>query len=386
MREAQIPTPSKPSKTVSIESLRNTPPFRADHVGSYLRPESLLEKREQHKNGEISAAALRTHENECIRELVKFEEGLGLQAVTDGEFRRGLFHADFINKIDGITFGPRFRPDHTKTGQRVPSMAVVSGRIARPETGIEVDNFKYLKSLTDRVAKQTIPSPTMTHFRGGRDAIDRAAYPDLEGFFADLARVYREEVQCLAQAGCRYLQLDDTNLAYLCDPKMRSQLEDRGEDLEQLLHAYARLINDSIRSRPDDMTVCIHTCRGNFKSQWFAEGGYEIVADIIFNEIDVDGFFLEYDDQRSGGFEPLRRVPPDKTIVLGLVSSKWAGLEDKSALVARIEEASKYVPLDQLCLSTQCGFASVADGNQIDVEVERAKIGLITDVVDQVWG
>ena len=366
-------------------SLRTRPPFRADHVGSFLRPRSLLDMRDRQKKGEVTVDALRAHEDACIANLVRFEEGLGLRSITDGEFRRGMFHADFLNAISNVEFKPTFRTGQTGNRQRTPSMARVSGKISRPVAGIEVENFKYLNALTDRVAKQTIPSPTMAHFRGGREAIDRTAYPDLEEFFGDLARVYREEVEGLADAGCRYLQLDDTNLAYLCDPSVRQQAADRGEDVEQLPHDYAKLINDSIRSRGDDMTVCIHTCRGNFKSQWFAEGSYEIVAEVLFNEMDVDAFFLEYDDERSGGFEPLRFVPAGKIIVLGLVSSKWARLEDKSEVIARIEEAARYVPLDQLCLSPQCGFASVSEGNQIDVGVEEAKIGLIREVADEVW-
>ena len=361
------------------------PPFRSDHVGSFLRPQSLLDMRDRHKNGEVTSDALRAHEDDCIADLVRFEERLGLRSITDGEFRRGLFHADFLNAIHNVEFKPTFRTDQSGNRKRTPSMARVTGKIGRPAAGIEVKNFNYLNSLTDRVAKQTIPSPTIAHFRGGREAIDRTAYPDLEEFFGDLAHVYREEIEDLADAGCQYLQLDDTNLAYLCDPSVRRQAADRGENVEQLLHDYARLINDSTRSRGDTMTVCIHTCRGNFKSRWFAEGSYEIVAEVIFNELDVDGFFLEFDDDRSGGFEPLRFVPKGKVIVLGLVSTKWARLEDKREVIARIEEAARYVPLDQLCLSPQCGFASVSEGNQIDVDVEEAKIGLIREVAAEVW-
>jgi 5-methyltetrahydropteroyltriglutamate--homocysteine methyltransferase len=360
-------------------AVRARPPFRADHVGSFLRPQSLLEMRGEFEKGAVSAGALRAYEDECIADLVRFEEELGLESITDGEFRRGRFHADFINALEGVEF-------RTGTSPGVPSIAFITDKIGRPEGGIEVDNFRYLNSLTDRVAKQTIPSPTMTHFRGGREAIDKTAYPDLAEFFADLARVYREEIRDLAESGCRYLQLDDTNLAYLCDPKMRQQVADRGEDLDRLIDDYAQLINESIRARPNDMVVCIHTCRGNKQSQWYAEGSYETVAEAMFNAIDVDGFFLEYDDERSGGFEPLRFVPEGRTIVLGLVSSKWPRLEKKRDIIARIEEASRYVPLDRLCLSPQCGFASVSEGNKIDVDVEKAKLGLVIEVAREVWG
>ena len=368
-------------------SSRTQPPFRADHVGSFLRPQSLLDMREKNNNNDgVTAKELRAHEDECIANLVRFEEALGLQSITDGEFRRGGFHSDFLNAIHNLEFKPTIPAEQaTAKGQGTPFVAVVEGKVNRPEGGIEVENFKYLQSLTDRFAKQTIPSPTMAHFRGGREAIDKKAYPDLEEFFQDLARVYREEIEDLAQVGCKYLQLDDTNLAYMCDPRVRQQIADRGEDLEQLLHTYASLINDSIRSRKDDMTVGIHLCRGNHKSNWFAEGGYEMVAEVMFNEFNVNAFFLEYDDERSGGFEPLRFVPDDKIIVIGLVSSKWAVLEEKAEVIARIKEASRYVPLDQLCLSPQCGFASVSDGNKIDVEVEKAKIGLVMEVADEVW-
>jgi len=313
--------------------------------------------------------------------VVAMQEGLGLQAVTDGEYRRGSFHGEFIGKVQGVEFKQRA----ATPGGGAPFVAVVSERLQRPASGIEVENFRFLKSIAKTTAKQTVPSPTMMHFRGGRDAIDRAAYPEIEDFFADLARVYREEVAGLAAAGCRYLQLDDTNLAYLCDERMRMEAAQRGEDVMDLPHAYARLINDSIRERPADMSVCIHLCRGNARSRWFAQGGYEPVAETLFNEIAVDGFFLEYDDERSGDFSPLRFVPKGKRVVLGLVTSKRGDLEDIEVLRRRIDEASKFLPLDQLCLSPQCGFASAADGNLLSEEDEKRKLALIVELSRQVW-
>lgn len=366
---------------------RTRPPFRADHVGSLLRPDRLLEMRKKVDAGRADAAELEALENECITELVKFQEDIGLESVTDGEFRRGTFHGDFLGQLENVEFKQVFPPGETGAGgHEAPFVAVVTDKLKRPAGGIEVQNFKFLQGLTSRTAKQTIPSPTMTHFRGGREAISEAAYPDLSEFFVDLARVYREEIAELGEAGCRYLQFDDTNLAYMCDEEMREQAIARGEDLEQLPYDYAKLINESISSRPDDMAVCIHLCRGNAKSRWFAEGGYEPVAEVIFNEMKVDGLFLEYDDWRSGDFAPLRFVPKDKVVVLGLVSTKWPDLEDPDILIRRIEDASQYCPIEQLCLSPQCGFASVSEGNEITVEVERKKLELVLDVAEKVWG
>lgn len=355
-------------------------PFRADHVGSLLRPQRLLEMRERHARGEVTAAALRTLEDECIREVAAMQESLGLESVTDGEYRRESFHGDFIGRLGGVEF------KLLGSAQGAPFVAVVSSRLEHPEAGIEAENFRFLDACTQATAKQTIPSPTMTHFRGGRDAIDRAAYPEMSDFFTDLARVYREEIGALAAAGCRYLQLDDTNLAYLCDERMRALAADRGEDVERLPRDYAALINDAIRDRPDDMTVCVHLCRGNARSRWFAEGGYEPVAETIFNELDVDGFFLEYDDERSGGFAPLRFVPEGKRVVLGLVTTKSGPLEDRDLIKKRIDEAARYVDLDQLCLSPQCGFASAAQGNLLTEGEEKAKLALVVELAEEVWG
>ncbi|MBT5032242.1 MAG: 5-methyltetrahydropteroyltriglutamate--homocysteine S-methyltransferase [Proteobacteria bacterium] len=374
--------------------MRTRPPFRYDHVGSLLRPEALLVSREKFKAGEISAAELRSHEDDCIKEVVKLQEECGLKAVTDGEFRRESFHVDFISQIKNVSSNWDFDEavqlgeDH-KAGEdkQMPFIPYINGKIDRPDGGIEIANYRYTSLLTDLPVKVTLPSPTMTHFRGGRDAIDKGTYPEMANFFADLSRLYREELADLGAAGCNYVQFDDTNLAYLCDPKMRENARTLGEDPDELPEMYAALINQSIEGRPENMAVCIHLCRGNAKSQWFAEGGYEPVADKLFNLTDVDGFFLEYDDDRSGGFEPLRFVPKgSKMIVLGLVTTKQGSLESKDELKQRIEEASRYVDIDQLALSPQCGFSSNAVGNLVSVDDQRAKFDLIREVAEEVWG
>jgi 5-methyltetrahydropteroyltriglutamate--homocysteine methyltransferase len=388
---------------------RTRAPFRADHVGSLLRPKSLLDLREKAARGEVDAATLRAHENACIDAVVAMQEGLGLEGITDGEYRRESFHGDFIGRLEGVEFKLFSPPGSSSAGptagrdldastaaapetpvpkprENAPFAAVVSARIALPKGGIEVENFRYLESRTRRTAKQTIPSPTMTHFRGGRAAIDETAYPEMSEFFADLARVYREEVAGLAAAGCRYLQLDDTNLAYLCDENMRAGAAARGEDVERLPRDYAQLINESLRGRPEEMSVCVHLCRGNARSRWFAQGGYEPVADVVFNELEVDGFFLEYDDERSGDFAPLRFVPKGKTIVLGLVTSKRGELEDADAIARRIDEAARFIDIGQLCLSPQCGFASAVGGNLLTEDDEKRKLELVVSVASRVWG
>ena len=362
---------------------RLKPPFRADHVGSLLRPQSLLDMRARASEGEVSAEALRAHEDECITQVINMQQSLGLRGVSDGEFRRESFHGDFIGRLNGVDF-KLFDPGGNASGV-APFTAVVSEKIGWPEGGIEVENFRFLKQHTTATAKQTIPSPTMTHFRGGRAAIDELVYPQLDSFFADLAGVYREEIAGLASAGCDYIQMDDTNLAYLCDQAMRSSAEQRGEDVDQLPHDYARLINDSIRERPADMSVCVHLCRGNARSRWFAQGGYEPVAEIIFNEIDVDGFFLEYDDERSGDFAPLRFVPQGKVIVLGLLTTKHGELESKDAIKRRVDEASRYVPMEQLCLSPQCGFASAVQGNLLSEDDQQRKLAMVVELGDEIW-
>jgi len=368
---------------------RSTPPFRADHVGSLLRPRELLAAREGHGRGEISAAELRQAEDRSIRDAVRLQENLGFRAVTDGEQRRTFFHIDFLEKLEGIAvsggLATRF---HGAQGDVdfAPPRLEVTGTLRRTRP-IQSDDFCYLQSVARVLPKVCIPSPTMVHFRGGRGGISRAAYPDLEEFFEDLARCYREELADLAAAGCQYVQLDDTNLAYLCDPKLREGAKERGDDPDQLPHRYARLINAALRDRPPGLTVCVHLCRGNFKSAWVAEGGYEPVAEALFNELEVDGYFLEYDDHRSGDFSPLRFVPRGKKIVvLGIVTSKVGALEPKAELVRRIKDASRHVPLEQLALSPQCGFSSTVHGNQITVEEQRAKLGLVVETATEVWG
>jgi 5-methyltetrahydropteroyltriglutamate--homocysteine methyltransferase len=367
---------------------RTTPPFRADHVGSFLRPRELLEARDRFKEGAITGPALRAAEDAAIRDIVRFQEDLGLEGITDGEFRRTYFHIDFLEQLEGVeTRGGIAASFHSATGEvnfAPPVMHVTAKlRHVRP---IQAADFNFLKSVTRRLPKVTIPSPTMLHFRGGRDAISREVYPDLEDFYADVAACYAAELKQLADAGCRYVQLDDTNLAYLCDPKMREGARQRGDDPNELPRRYAKLINAAIAGRPAGMTICTHLCRGNFKSAWVAEGGYEPVAEVLFNDLNVDGYFLEYDDERSGDFSPLRFVPKGKTIVLGLVTTKAGELESKDVLKRRIDEAARYVPLDQLCLSPQCGFSSTVHGNEIARESQAAKLRLVVETAREVWG
>ncbi len=365
-----------------------TPPFRADHVGSFQRPKELTEARAQFKDGDISAEQLRAVEDEAIKGVVKFQEELGLKGITDGEYRRRFFHVDFLTQLDGVVeeggISKKFQNTKGDIDFAPPAMKVKDK--VRHSKPVELENFKFLKSITDQTPKVTIPSPTMLHFRGGRNAVDEKAYPDMEEFYADVAKAYQEEITALAEAGCTYLQLDDTNLAYLCDPHHRKTAEERGEDPDELPRMYARWINESIKTKPDNMRVAIHLCRGNFKSSWAAEGGYEPVAEVLFNELNVDGYFLEYDDDRSGDFRPLRYVPKGKTVVLGLVSTKLGDLEKKEDIVRRIHEAAEFADLDQLALSPQCGFSSTEHGNDILVEQQAAKMRFIIDVVKDVWG
>jgi 5-methyltetrahydropteroyltriglutamate--homocysteine methyltransferase len=367
---------------------RDRPPFRADHVGSFLRPQALLEARERRRKGEINAAQLREAEDAAIREIVAFQEDLGLEGVTDGEFRRTYFHIDFLEQLEGVeTRGGLTAHFHSAKGDIdfAPPVLHVNHRVRHAKPIMKRD-FAFLAATTRRTPKVTIPSPTMLHFRGGRGAISRDAYPDIEAFFDDVAAAYREEIRALGEAGCTYLQLDDTNLAYLCDPKMREGARARGDDPDELPRRYARLINAAIAGRPEGMTVCTHLCRGNFRSAWVAEGGYEPVAEVLFNELEVDGYFLEYDDPRSGDFAPLRFVPKDKTVVLGLVSTKVGELESKDDLKRRIDTAAKFAPLEQLALSPQCGFSSTVHGNEIARESQARKLRLVIDTAREVWG
>lgn len=367
---------------------RKTPPFRADHVGSLLRPKAVLEARAKRQAGEITSEDLREVENAEIKKVVARQQDIGLEAITDGEFRRALFHVDFLEHLKGVLvksgYPVKFRSTKGEMEFAPPKMEVV-GRLERIRQ-IAVEDFSFLKSVVNKTPKLCIPSPTMLHFRSGRKGISEEVYPNIEDFFSDIARAYREEISALAKAGCTYLQLDDTNLAYLCDPKMREQARSIGEDPDKLPHLYAQIINDSISSAPDDMNVCIHLCRGNFQSAWVAEGGYEPVAEVLFNELNVDGYFLEYDDERSGDFAPLRHVPKGKMVVLGLVTSKSPEMETKDELKTRIDEAAQYIDLDQLALSPQCGFSSTVEGNALSEDAQFAKLGLIVETAREVWG
>jgi 5-methyltetrahydropteroyltriglutamate--homocysteine methyltransferase len=365
------------------------PPFRADHVGSLIRPQALIDAREKRATGELEPQALAAVQQDAIREVVKMQEDLGLKSITDGEYNRGTWQTDFLVRFSNVgQVASRFPTTfHTETGDREgkPHMVQVTGKLARPAP-IFVEDFRFLKSVTRRTPKITIPSPSIMHFRGGREAISQEAYPDMAEFYEDLARVYREEVADLAGAGCRYLQIDEVNFAYLCDPKLRAQVQTNiGEDPDQLAHTYARLINAVVQDRPADMTVCMHLCRGNFAGAWVAEGGYDPVAELLFNEIGVDGYFMEYDTERAGGFEPLRFLPRGKTVVLGLVTTKKGSIESKDELKRRIDEAARFAPIEQLALSPQCGFSSGIGGQAMSVEEEMAKLRLVVETAAEVW-
>ena len=370
-------------------SPRDRPPFRADHVGSLLRPPELLEARAEAAAARLGPDELRRAEDAAIREAVALQEAVGLASVTDGEFRRTWFHIDFLERIEGIetsagAISARFRREDGDLDFAPPRIAVV-GKLAWPGP-IFGEDFSFLAAATKRTPKIALPSPSMAHFRGGRQAVDREAYPDIEAFFADLASVYAAEIADLAARGCRYVQLDDTNLAYLCDPKLREATRAIGEDPEALPHRYAALINAAIADRPPDMTVAVHLCRGNFRSAWVAEGGYEPVAEALFGEIAADAFFLEYDTPRAGDFAPLRFLPKNKIAVLGLVSTKRPRLESKDELKRRIEAASAHASIEQLCLSPQCGFSSTVHGNEISRDDQRRKLELVVETAAEVWG
>jgi 5-methyltetrahydropteroyltriglutamate--homocysteine methyltransferase len=370
-------------------------PFRADQVGSLLRPQELKEAREKFAKGEIARAALAETEDRLIRAAVQRQEAAGLQGITDGDFRRQSWSSDFLTAIGGVRqeaapAGARPQQLDVPAGQIVrdwqPPTPKIVGKLQWPTGGISRDAFLFLKGLTRRTPKVTMPSPSMLHFRGGRGGVSADAYPDMEEFFADLIAVYRAEIMDLAAAGCRYVQLDDTNLAYLCDARLRERVRGIGEDPAKLPHLYARLINGAIAGRPKDMKIAVHLCRGNSLSRGHAEGGYEPVAEAIFNELEVDGFFLEYDDARSGDFAPLRFVPKgDLRIVLGIVTSKFGLLESKDMLQRRLDEAAKYMPLAQMCVSPQCGFASHTGGNILSEDEQYAKLRLVAELAAEVW-
>ena len=368
---------------------RTKPPFHADHVGSLIRPDALIAAREAAEKGEMPPAELTRIQHDAIRGVVRLQEEIGLKLVTDGEYNRFSWQRDFLLKIGNVRpmaskLTVRF---HSAAGTRdhAPPSLQVAGLLSRP-AGIFVDDFKFLKSVAAVTSKITIPSPTIVHFRGGREAIDVKAYPEMDAFYDDLAGVYRAEIRDLADAGCRYLQIDEVNLAYLCDPELRRQVANIGEDPATLPKTYAKLLNAAIAGKPDDMTVCMHLCRGNFAGAWIADGGYEPIAELLFNDIGVDGYFLEYDSARAGGFEPLRFLPKGKIAVLGLVTTKSPNMETKDELKRRIDEASRYAPLEQLALSPQCGFSSGIGGNAMTVEDEIAKLRLVVETAREVWG
>src|SRR5437762_528229 len=359
------------------------PPFHADHVGSLLRPPELRDARAKAKAGALDADELRAIEDRAIARAVKRQEEIGLQPITDGEFRRDYWHLDFLKQLDGIELVP-VPGGHTFNAQDVPPMASVTGKIdcSRP---IMVEHFSYLKSLTQRTPKFTLPSPGTAHMRGGRNAISRTVYPDLEEFWADISAAYRKAIRYLYDAGCRYLQLDDVGFSYLCDEKVRENFRRNGDDPATLAPVYAKAINHALRDRPQDLAVTMHTCRGNFRSTWFAAGGYQDDVVAAMFSADVDGFFMEYDSERAGGFGPLRHLPRGKKVVLGLVTTKSGVLEPKDALKRRIDEAAKYVPLESVCLSPQCGFSSTHHGNLLTEDEQWAKLARVVEVAAEVW-
>ena len=368
------------------------PPFRADHVGSLLRPPEVLRTRGELQAGRISTEELRWAEDAAICDVVRMQQEVGLAGVTDGEFRRGSWHMDFLYRIGGVAktdqlLRIQFRNEGGPVEAALGAFRI-GGKLMLDST-IFAEDFAYLKSVAPAgtVPKLTIPSPSMLHYRGGRAVIDAATYPDMDAFWHDLAEVYKKEIAGLAGLGCSYLQLDDTSLAYLNDTAQRAYVTGIGGDGDKQHLINIRLINQALAGKPEGMTVCTHLCRGNFRSSWVAEGGYDHVAEALFGELAVDGFFLEYDDARSGGFEPLRFVPRgNKRVVLGLVTSKRAALESKDDLKRRIDEAAKYVPLEQLCLSPQCGFSSTVDGNALTQAEQFAKLRLVVETAREIWG
>ena len=367
-------------------SQRTKPPFRADHVGSLLRTAPLKAARTKREKNEISADELKAIEDREISTIIKKQEDIGLRAVTDGEFRRAFWNYDFLGELDGVEAYLGERKIKFQGLNPKPMMLRVTEKLGSFSNHPMLDHFKYLKEHTRVMPKMTIPSPSSLHFRYGRDAVPQAIYPDMKDFYRDLGQSYRKAIRAFADAGCRYLQLDEVNFTYLCDPKLRAQVTTRGDDPEKLPSIYAGIINAAISDIPPDMTIAMHLCRGNFQSTFVASGGYEPVAEILFNAINVHGYFMEYDSDRAGGFEPLRFMPKGKTIVLGLVTSKSGRLESKDELKRRIDEAAKFVPLEQLALSPQCGFASTEEGNILAEDEQWAKLGMIVELAREIWG
>lgn len=367
-------------------SVRTAPPFRADHVGSLLRTVTLKDARARRERGEIPPEEFKAIEDREIAGIIKKQEDIGLKAVTDGEFRRAFWNYDFLGALAGAEAYLGERKIKFQGPNPKPMMLRVTSKLGAFSGHPMIDHFKFVTAHTRAMPKMTIPSPSSLHFRYGRDAVPQAIYPAMEEFYRDLGQAFAKAVRAFADAGCRYLQLDEVNFAYLCDPNLRAQVANRGDDPAQLPSIYARLINAAISDIPDGMTTAMHLCRGNFQSTFVASGGYEPVAEILFNTIKVDGYFLEYDSDRAGGFEPLRFVPKGKTVVLGLVTTKSGRLETKDALKRRIDEAAKFIDLDQLCLSPQCGFASTEEGNILADNEQWAKLRLIVEIAGEVWG
>jgi 5-methyltetrahydropteroyltriglutamate--homocysteine methyltransferase len=365
---------------------RTQPPFRADHVGSLLRPAALKAARGKRERGEITAEKLKAIEDREIAQIIRKQEEAGLKSVTDGEFRRAFWNYDFLGRIDGVEAYLGERKIKFQGPQPKPMMLRVVGKLGRYRAHPMIDHFKFVAAHAKATPKMTVPSPSSLHFRYGRDAVPSTIYPDMAEFYRDLGEGYRKALRAFADAGCRYVQLDEVNFTYLCDAKLRAFVADRGDNPDELPHIYARLINAALSDLPAGVTKAMHLCRGNFQSTFVASGGYEPVAEILFNEIAIDAYFMEYDSARAGGFEPLRFVPKGKMVVLGLVTSKSGALEGKDELKRRIEEAAKFVALDQLCLSPQCGFASTEEGNILSEEEQWAKLRRVVEVAEEVWG
>jgi 5-methyltetrahydropteroyltriglutamate--homocysteine methyltransferase len=366
--------------------LRTKPPFRADHVGSLLRSAALKEARAKRERGEIGADALHAVEDREIAVLIEKQEAAGLKSITDGEYRRASWQTDFLVALDGVESYMGERKFKFKGPQPRPILLRINKRLGGYTPHPMIEHFKFVKAHTKATPKMTIPSPSTLHFRYGREAVPEAIYPSMDDFYRDLGTTYRKVVRAFADAGCRYLQLDEVNFTYLCDPELRRQVSARGDDPERLPHIYADMINAAISDIPSDMIITMHLCRGNFRSTFVASGGYEPVAEILFNTIKADGYFMEYDSERAGGFEPLRFVPKGKTVVLGLVTTKTGQLESRDDLMRRIEAAAKFVDIDQLALSPQCGFASTEEGNTLAEDEQWAKLRMIVDLAEEVWG
>jgi 5-methyltetrahydropteroyltriglutamate--homocysteine methyltransferase len=365
---------------------RTKPPFRADHVGSLLRPAALKEARARRERAEISPEELKAVEDREIEKVIRKQEEVGLRSVTDGEFRRAFWNYDFLGEIDGVEAYLGERKIKFQGPQPKPMMLRVVGKLGGYRPHPMIDHFKFVAAHAKATPKMTIPSPSSLHFRYGRDAVPTEIYPEMDDFYRDLGEGYRKAVRAFSDAGCRYLQLDEVNFTYLCDPKLRAFVANRGEDPETLPHVYARMINAALSDVAPDVTKAMHLCRGNFQSTFVASGGYEPVAEILFNEINIDAYFMEYDSDRAGGFAPLRFVPKGKMVVLGLVTSKSGTLESKDELKRRIDQAARFIDLDQLCLSPQCGFASTEEGNILAEDEQWAKLRRIVEVADEVWG